>query len=105
MSAETPTCRVCGPGEARLATQTVKGGATHVRADCGRCGRFIGYVAQRGLDRLPFGRHRGKLLVEVPASYLAWLVRTPGMRLNVVRAAAAELDRRQAAAEPAKKGG
>jgi hypothetical protein len=94
-----PPCRRCGPGEPRLSRQRFANGAVHLRASCSRCDAFLGYVARGRLTVMPFGKYAGRKFEDVPDAYLAWLVRTPGLRANVVRAAAAELDRRQAAAE------
>jgi hypothetical protein len=43
---------------------------------------------------MPFGKHRGEQIAEIPDSYLRWLTSEPGMRQNVKRAAAEELQRR-----------
>lgn len=45
---------------------------------------------------LRFGKHKGRRLADVPASYLAWLMREAGMAPDIRAAAQAELRRRQA---------
>jgi len=51
-------------------------------------------------DSLPFGRHRGKLLPDVPSDYLAWLLRAVKLSRGLRDAVAAELVGRGVAAPP-----
>lgn len=46
------------------------------------------------LARLRFGRHKGVPLAEVPADYLDWLIREPGMDADAVFSARHQLARR-----------
>jgi hypothetical protein len=55
--------------------------------------------------RMPFGRHKGKFLDEIPASYLRWVLRecdniTPGLR----RAIEAAIDYEEFTPEPPRPG-
>jgi uncharacterized protein (DUF3820 family) len=43
--------------------------------------------------RMPWGRHKGKLLSEVPAPYLAWMLEECGLSTPIRRAVLAELAR------------
>jgi hypothetical protein len=43
---------------------------------------------------LPFGRHKDVPITDVPAAYLAWLIRTVRLSSGLRRAVAAELSRR-----------
>lgn len=51
----------------------------------------------RGLERMPFGKHRGKLWAEVPADYLTWIVDKPDMAADVLAGARSEIVRRETA--------
>lgn len=51
----------------------------------------------RTLDRIPFGKHRGKAWFEPPEDYLRWMVAQADMDSDAVAAARQELDRRSAA--------
>jgi exodeoxyribonuclease X len=46
--------------------------------------------------RLPFGKHKGQLLADVPADYFAWLLRQPDTDEDVKATANHELARRRA---------
>jgi hypothetical protein len=43
---------------------------------------------------MPFGKHRGKRLVDVPTDYLAWLVSEVDNRPWLISVVSEELDRR-----------
>jgi hypothetical protein len=45
-------------------------------------------------ERMPFGRHRGKKLADIPTPYLAWLLREASIEPWLERAVEAELARR-----------
>lgn len=45
---------------------------------------------------MPFGKHKGKSLADVPGQYLAWLLREADIDRNLALNVAAELERRQA---------
>jgi exodeoxyribonuclease X len=51
----------------------------------------------RRLERMPFGKHRGRPWSEAPLDYLQWMVGRPGMEADVVAAARQEIERRTAA--------
>src|SRR5262245_38978611 len=59
--------------------QTFADGRVHLRQECSACGRFRCYLPQSGSQtekvRLHFGKHRGKLIRNVPSTYLQWLLR------------------------------
>jgi hypothetical protein len=48
--------------------------------------------------RMPFGRHRGKLLRDVPTAYLAWMLRTCDLDPLLKRDAQVELESRRTTA-------
>ena len=50
----------------------------------------------RALPTIPFGKHRRKPWAEAPTDYLQWMASQTEMEADVVAAARAELDRRQA---------
>lgn len=71
---ETLTCKHCG-----LTDQyhTVPAGP-HLKAICNGCGQYIKFVSQNkppfeDNDLMPFGKHKGKAMANVPADYLLWL--------------------------------
>jgi len=65
--------------------QTFKNGITHVRMECVDCGRFIKYIPQNvETFKLYFGKHKGKILKEVPLSYINWYIEN-GSDKKVVR--------------------
>jgi hypothetical protein len=49
---------------------------------------------------MPFGIHQGRLLTDVPTSYLGWLIGQPGLRASLAMDVRAELDRREAETAP-----
>jgi exodeoxyribonuclease X len=49
---------------------------------------------KRRIDRIPFGKHRGKAWSEPPDDYLRWMAGQGDMDADVVAAARQELDRR-----------
>ena len=51
----------------------------------------------RGLERMPFGKHRGKAWADVPADYLTWIVGQSEMSADVLTGAQAEMTRRDPA--------
>lgn len=57
-----------------MVEQKFKNGTTHLRIDCKACGRFIQYAPTSSDEdfKMPFGKHKGKRLVEVPKEYLVW---------------------------------
>jgi exodeoxyribonuclease X len=55
----------------------------------------------RRLDRIPFGKHRGKPWAEPPDDYLRWMLAQSDMDPSVVAAARQELERRTQAAPAA----
>ena len=52
----------------------------------------------RRLDRIPFGKHRGRVWAEAPDDYLRWMAGQGDMDAEVVAAARQELDRRASGA-------
>lgn len=57
--------------------------------------QMIGWTNEpRKLDRIPFGKHRGKPWAEPPEDYLRWMAGQGDMDADVVAAARQELDRR-----------
>ncbi len=55
--------------------KTFSNGTKHIAGYCPLCGSFVKYIPQQ-LDplekRMPFGKHKGKKLVEIPKDYLLW---------------------------------
>lgn len=60
--------------------------------------QMIAWTAEpRRLDRIPFGKHRGKGWSEAPMDYLRWMTGQGDMDVDVVAAARQEIERRTAA--------
>jgi hypothetical protein len=64
-----------------------------LRIDCAACGRFIRWAA-KPIDpaeaiafTMPFGRHRGSPMGELPHSYLVWLARAEGISPRIAERA------------------
>ena len=55
--------------------QIFKNGVKHLRKECKKCNKFLGFVQQELKDDyiLPFGKHKGELLKNVDKGYLNWL--------------------------------
>ena len=51
----------------------------------------------RRLERIPFGKHRGRPWAEAPDDYLRWMAGQGDMDADVVAAARQEIERRIAA--------
>ncbi len=89
-------CPHCG--SANLSTVQCSGGPHWGRLECGSCHRFIKWLPKpidpesAAAFLMPFGKHRGKPLAELPSDYLAWLrsacdLRRIAERASVVLAA------------------
>ena len=56
----------------------------HWKATCGACGKYLCFLPQRaGSFRLPFGKYRGTLLVELwgeDPAYCRWLKDRPWLK-------------------------
>lgn len=51
-----------------------KNGITHIRVECVDCKKFIKWKQQDpSTSKLWFGKHKGKMLCEVPTEYLEWV--------------------------------
>ena len=54
--------------------QIFKNGIKNVRLECGRCGHWLGWKEQPPKNyMMPFGKHKGKFLKDIPKNYLLWL--------------------------------
>ena len=66
---------MCSHGMTYEVPQLFKNGVTHIRVECAECGKFIKYKPQKIDDYvLFFGKYKGKMLKEVPISYLNWYI-------------------------------
>ena len=73
-----------------ITEQTFKNGTTHLRKSCQGCDKFLGYKQKEGdvqTMKLHFGKHKGKLIKEIPRDYLSWLVKQDGVKDNVKKVA------------------
>lgn len=75
---EKISCHKCGSESVRLENKTFANGTKHLAAFCVDCGKFLKYV-QRVKDEdfvMPFGKHKGERLFDVPREYLEWMENT-----------------------------
>jgi Putative quorum-sensing-regulated virulence factor len=62
---------------------------------CRSCSRWIKWVAQnRPIDVMPFGKHRGHLIVDLPIDYIDWILQNVELKGSLYRALEAEFERR-----------
>ena len=70
----------------RVIEQTFKNGTVHLRKECKKCNKFLGYMPHP-LDvkttKIWFGKHRGKLVRECPRDYLEWLTQQDWVKQNL----------------------
>jgi uncharacterized protein (DUF3820 family) len=64
-----------------------------LRVDCAACGAFIRWAAkpidpaEAAAFAMPFGRHRGVPMGELPRDYLAWLAHAEGISPRIAERA------------------
>ena len=64
--------------------QTFSNGTVHLRQQCKKCGKFLGYKQKPISDFVfYFGKYKGLKLKEVPLSYLKWLLKQDWVKENL----------------------
>jgi len=67
-------CPTCKSKRVRTERISLPNGGHHIKALCGRCGRFLKFISHDS-PKFYFGRYKGETVVEVMAkdpSYLKW---------------------------------
>lgn len=71
-------CKACKEEVEPFTSEQVFGnGVMHIRADCPICGGYLKYLPQYLTDEettIPFGKHKGTKLSELPKEYLKFLI-------------------------------
>ncbi len=72
--------RTCGP---------------HLGVYCARCGRWITWAPSgRPIEVMPFGKHKGSPIADLPHAYLEWVLENLKLRGSLLRALESEYERR-----------
>ena len=80
-------CPTCKSKRVRTEQISLPNGGHHVKALCGRCGRFLKFISHDSA-RFYFGRYCGETMVEVMAkdpSYLKWCLKKKILRTAHLR--------------------
>jgi hypothetical protein len=76
----------CGATAFELLDQCFENGTKHIAAKCIKCGTFKQWVPQSTGTveeiTMPFGKHKGTKLAEVPKDYLEWLIKNTDSNFN-----------------------
>lgn len=65
--------------------QVFSNGTIHLRQQCSKCGKFLGYKQKPLSDDFIFyfGKYKGLRLDQVPVSYLQWLTKQSWTKQNL----------------------
>jgi hypothetical protein len=68
-----------------IVEQKFSNGTVHLRKQCSKCGKFMGYQQKPLKDDFVFyfGKHKGLRLDQVPLSYLKWLIEQDWVKENL----------------------
>lgn len=68
-------CTKCGSQETVEVEQVFRNKTVHIALKCAECKRHIQYVQSVADEdfRIKFGEHNGKLLLDIPESYVEWM--------------------------------
>ena len=84
------SCFYCGSQDLFTKEKT-----PHVGLFCARCGRWIKWLPQgRPVVAMPFGKHRGTPISDLPDDYLNWILENLELKGSLLRALEAEYERR-----------
>jgi len=79
----------CNHEEVKETIQIFKNGTKHIRLNCLKCGKFLGYKQQKIEPEkyvFHFGKYKGKKLIEVEEHYLIWLLNQDWVKNNLKEA-------------------
>ena len=79
------TCKKCNHHLFEVKETLASNGITHVGAYCSECGAWLRWLPAQvpeaaalvrvGDIEIPFGKHKGKKLKDIPRDYLEWLAK------------------------------
>jgi uncharacterized protein (DUF3820 family) len=76
------------------AERVFSNGVTHIEQRCS-AGHFIKFLPQgRPINVMPFGKHKGAPIGELPGDYLNWVLENLVLKGSLLRALEAEFERR-----------
>jgi hypothetical protein len=71
----------------------------HLGKFCRGCGQWMRWVPQgHPILVMPFGKHKGSLIKNLPSDYLDWILEHVGLKGSLLKALADEYERRGAVA-------
>jgi len=85
-NSENQTCRRCGSIDLITKPRVFSNGTTHLETRCDR-GHFIEFSWQgKPLEVMPFGKHKGRRIRDLPRDYLRWLLTRADISRSLRRA-------------------
>lgn len=83
-------CRHCGSFDIDTRSK-----GPHLGIYCASCGRWLCLgTARRPLEKMPFGKHAGVPIADLPHDYLEWILENLKLRGSLLRALETEYERR-----------
>ena len=91
--AQESRCPKCS-GDLSTRNRTFADGTTHLELRCTR-GHHIKFLPQnRRICVMPFGRHKGQAIREIPDNYLTWVLENLELKGSLLKALEEEYERR-----------
>ena len=91
---ENQTCHHCGSPDFVTHERKFSNGTKHLELRCS-AGHFQKFLPQNNpVFVMPFGRHKGKAIKDLPDDYLAWMLENADLKNNLRRHLEAEFERR-----------
>jgi hypothetical protein len=89
-ASEVIQCPHCGG--ANLYTEKVR---RHLGIYCTACSKWIKWLSQgRPLNTMPFGKHKGTPIRDLPSDYIRWVLENLNLRDQLFKALSGEYERR-----------
>ena len=83
-------CSHCGSTDIYTKPKT-----PHIGLYCRACGKWIKWLPQeKTIDTMPFGKHKGVAITELPDNYLDWLLTSCELKGSLRTSLEAEFERR-----------